>query len=223
MVRVVRVPLRVANSYLVIGEKTVIVDTGDPGFARGILRALAREKIRYEDISMIFITHGHVDHFGSVYELKRCLEHVPVVIQRQDEPFLTQGIQGPLYAKNGLAKLMKIKGKTLAVKERYGFTTDLTFSKQMDLRPYGVDGELLATPGHTLGSASLVLADGRAIVGDLLVKRYFLVGSATIPPFLQDTKACYESIKQLDKKGVHSYYPGHGGVIKRDQLDIDIA
>ncbi len=219
MTRLVRIPLRVANSYLVIGEKTIIVDTGDPGYAKGILRALSKEKIDRRDVSLIFITHGHIDHFGSVFELKRSID-APIVIQRHDEPYLNRGVQGPLYAKNRLAAFMKRIGGNFSVPKRYGFTADLTFDHHMDLQPYGVEGELIATPGHTLGSASLVLADGRAIVGDLLVRRYFLAGPPAIPPFLQDGRAFYESIRRLDELGVHSYYPGHGGQIKREEFSL---
>ena len=64
--RVVRIPLRFANSYLVIGEKTIIVDSGDPGFSRGILQAMEKNEVKKTDISLIFITHGHIDHYGSV-------------------------------------------------------------------------------------------------------------------------------------------------------------
>jgi flavorubredoxin len=35
MLKVIRVPLRLANSYLVRGDRTIVVDTGDPGFSRG--------------------------------------------------------------------------------------------------------------------------------------------------------------------------------------------
>ncbi|MFO7633107.1 MAG: MBL fold metallo-hydrolase, partial [Caldilinea sp.] len=38
-----------------------------------------------------------------------------------------------------------------------------------DLRSFGVDGRVFATPGHTPGSISILLDSGDAIVGDLLM------------------------------------------------------
>ncbi|MEA1959730.1 MAG: MBL fold metallo-hydrolase [Bacillota bacterium] len=216
-VKIERVRLRAANSYLVMGEKTIIVDTGDPGYSEGILKAIKRHHLKKVDISLIFITHGHVDHFGSVYELKRKLD-VPVVMQENDVPYLVDGVQAPLYPINGLAKAIKRIGKDLHVKERYDLVPDYTFDEELDLQPFGIKGKLLATPGHTLGSASLVLVDGRAVTGDLLIRKHFLSGEPLAPAFLHDFGLFKASMKKLQDEGVHTYYPGHGKAISKKEI-----
>ncbi|MEN6351583.1 MAG: MBL fold metallo-hydrolase [Syntrophomonas sp.] len=216
-IRIVRVPLRVANSYLVIGEKTIIVDTGDPGFSKHILRALKVNDLKKSDVSMIFLTHGHIDHFGSVYELKRHLD-VPVAIQRIDEPYLLEGIQAPLYPQNTLARFIKAVGKDMKVKKRYGLKAEIIFDEELDLNDYGVDARAISTPGHTLGSASLILKPGAAIVGDLLVHKYLLFGKALKPPFCHDKLKHSESIRRLLDMGITMFYPGHGKAIHKDEL-----
>lgn len=215
--RVVRVPLRVANSYLLIGDQTIIVDTGDPGFSRQILNALQAHDLKRSDVSMIFLTHGHIDHFGSVYELKRQLD-VPVAIHRTDVPYLLDGIQAPLYPQNKLAGIIKTVGQDMQVKKRYGLKADIVFDDELDLHDYGVDAQAVATPGHTLGSASLVMKPGEAIVGDLLVHKYLLFGQAFKPPFLHDATKHSESMRKLLEMGVTVFYPGHGKAIHKREL-----
>ncbi len=207
--KVVRIPLRVANSYLLIDKKTIIVDSGDPGFSSGILKAMQENEVKKSDVSMIFLTHGHIDHFGSVYELKRKLD-VPIAIQENDLPYFINGTQAPLYPTHALAALIKAIGQNMQVKKRYGIEAEIVFDQDLDLKEYGVDALAVATPGHTLGSASVVLPQGSAVVGDLLVRKYLLYGQAAQPPFLHDGQKHAESMRKLYGMGVKEFYLGHG-------------
>jgi len=215
--RVVRVPLRVANSYLVIGRQTIIVDTGDPGYSQRILNAIKTNDLKKSDIAMILLTHGHIDHFGSVYELKRQLD-VPVAIQRIDEPYLLAGTQAPLYPRNAAARFIKAIGRDMQVKKRYDLQADIVFDDELDLSDFGLDAQVVATPGHTLGSSSLVLPNGIALVGDLLVHKHFLFGEPCPPPFLHDIKKHAESMRRLKNMGVVKFLPGHGQAIHLKEL-----
>lgn len=215
--RAVRIPLRVANSYLVTGDKTIIVDTGDPGYSPKILQALQANNIKKSDVSMILLTHGHIDHYGSVYELKRQLD-VPVAIHKIDEPYLLSGTQAPLYPTHAGARIIKTIGGDMQVKKRYGLQADIVFEEELDLNEYGVDARVVATPGHTLGSASLVMPNGKAVVGDLLVRRYLLFGGAGRPPFLHDKTRHTESVQKLLAMGMVEFLPGHGPAISLHEL-----
>ncbi|HHV16945.1 MAG TPA: MBL fold metallo-hydrolase [Gelria sp.] len=217
--RVVRIPLRFANSYLVIGEKTIIVDSGDPGFSRGILQAMEKNEVKKTDISLIFITHGHIDHYGSVFELKREID-APIAIHRLDAPYFNQGIQAPLYPLNPIASAIKLVGKNLRVKKRYGIKADIEFKEKLELQEFGVQGLIIPTPGHTLGSASLFLPDKRAITGDLIVWQYLFRGKPRPAPFLHDRNKFVKSINILKGRGIKTIYPGHGPSI--DTSDIRI-
>ncbi|MGS0763872.1 MBL fold metallo-hydrolase [Syntrophomonas curvata] len=215
--RIIRIPLRFANSYLVAGEKTIIVDTGDPGFSRGILRAMQKNDIKKSDISLIFITHGHIDHYGSLFELKKSID-VPVAIQRLDAPYLNQGVQAPLYPVNPVAGAVKLVGKNLKVKKRYGIKADIAFNNRVELEKYGIKGLILPTPGHTLGSASLFLPDGRAITGDLIVRKHLFRGKPCPAPFMHDRSRFNKSMNLLKGRGVKVIYPGHGGPINAGDI-----
>lgn len=216
-VRIIRIPLRFANSYLVAGEKAIIVDTGDPGFSRRILKAMRENDIKKSDISLIFITHGHIDHYGSLFELKKSID-APVAIQRLDAPYLNRGTQAPLYPVDLLASAIKLVGKNLKVKKRYGIRADITFNNRLELEKYGVKGLILPTPGHTLGSASLFLPGGRAITGDLIVRKGLFGGKPCPAPFMHDRGKFNRSMNLLKGRGVKVIYPGHGGPINTSDI-----
>ncbi|HPT69596.1 MAG TPA: MBL fold metallo-hydrolase [Syntrophomonas sp.] len=208
--KVVRIPLRAANSYLLIDQKTIVVDSGDPGFSSGILKALRVNGVNKSDVSMIFLTHGHIDHFGSTYELRKKLD-VPIAIQRIDLPYFLNGTQAPLYPTNGVAAVIKAVGRNMQVKKRYGIKADIVFDEELDLKSYGVDALAIATPGHTLGSASVVVPEeSAAIIGDLLVRKNFLFGQPCKPPFMHDAEKHADSMRKLIDMGVKTFYPGHG-------------
>lgn len=215
--RIVRIPLRFANSYLVIGEKTIIVDSGDPGFSKGILEAMEKNEIKKSDISLIFITHGHIDHYGSVFELRRKID-APIAIHRLDAPYLKQGIQAPLYPLNPLAGAIKLVGQHLKVKKRYGIEADIVFKEKLEMQEFGVQGLIIPTPGHTLGSASLFLPDGRAVTGDLIVREYLFTGKPRCAPFLHDRSKFIKSMNTLKGRGVKTIYPGHGAPIDTSEI-----
>lgn len=214
--KVTRVPLRLANSHLVSGNKTIIVDAGDPGFSRGVYRAMQREGINRSDISLIFITHGHIDHYGSVFALKKAL-NVPVAIHRLDLTYLENGIQAPLYPLNRPAAMLKRIGQDMRV--RHGnFKADIVIDDQLDLTQFGVEGVILPTPGHTLGSASIFLPDGRAVTGDLILRRYLFRGPAERCGFLHDKEKYHQSVNLLKQRGVNKIYPGHGAPINMEPV-----
>lgn len=217
-VKIIRIPVFLANSYLLVGEKNaIIVDTGDPGHSHDILKAMAANDVTPAMVSLIHITHGHVDHYGSVYELKKMVD-APVAIHSDDLPYLLQGIQAPLYPTNNLARCLKAVGGNFKVRRRYNLQSEIILNEPMDLNTFGIAGKIIATPGHTLGSSSLILEDGRAFTGDLLVHERFLRGRPVRPPFMHDLHKHRESIQKLIKEGVTSIYPGHGTPFGMDQV-----
>lgn len=93
------------NAYLVRsgGATWVVVDTGPPGNARRILAAMDQHGISAGEVSLILLTHGHFDHFGSALELQRLLYDsanrkvrqagkpamVPIAMHSADRPYVS--------------------------------------------------------------------------------------------------------------------------------------
>ena len=65
------------------------------------------------------------------------------------------------------------------------------------LKKLGINGAIVATPGHSDDSMSLVLDEGMAFIGDLT------------PLSLGDEKV-KQSWEKLKELGVNTFYAGHG-------------
>lgn len=80
---------------------------------------------------------------------------------------------------------------------------------------YGVAGRIMHIPGHTAGSISVVLDDGQAIVGDVLMGGYWGGNLLARRPnwhyFAQDFSQTQASLVAILETGAHTLYIGHGG------------
>jgi hydroxyacylglutathione hydrolase len=86
---------------------------------------------------------------------------------------------------------------------------------------FGIPGKVVYTPGHTMGSVSVLLETGDAFVGDLAMSGFPVRFNPGPPVFAEDTKRVKESIRMLLERGAKTFYPGHGKpfaaeVIKKD-------
>jgi len=89
---------------------------------------------------------------------------------------------------------------------------DIAFDNDIDLREFGVDGKIIHTPGHTEGSSSLILSDGKAIIGDLMVGGIFFKKVPHCPLFVSDISKLKESIKKVILSSQKIIYTSHGGL-----------
>ncbi|MEJ5224419.1 MAG: MBL fold metallo-hydrolase, partial [Anaerolineales bacterium] len=162
--KITPIKLSFSNAYLLTGRKTVIVDTGMPGEEAKILRAAEKVGIQTSDISLILHTHGHVDHAGSTAALVKRLG-APTAVHRADEDMMRTGTMRPLMALNAEGRLIL----PLVNRPFPPAAPDLLVDDTFDLTAFGVEGRILPTPGHTAGSISILLPDGAAIVGDVMM------------------------------------------------------
>ncbi len=66
-----KVNLGMVNAYILDEEELTLIDTGVPGSAEKILGALEKLGHAPEEVKHILVTHLHMDHTGSLAELKR--------------------------------------------------------------------------------------------------------------------------------------------------------
>jgi hydroxyacylglutathione hydrolase len=219
---ITQIKLGFSNAYLLTGRKTVIVDTGMPGEEDKIMRAAAKVGVRQADISLILHTHAHVDHAGSTAALAKRLG-VPTAVHPADAAMLQAGQMNPLTPLRLEARLIK----PLVDKPFPPVTPDLLLNDAFDLHAFGVEGRILSTPGHTAGSVSLLLPDGTAVVGDVLMGG--VMGGALFGArpnyhyFAEDVTAVRASIETLLAAGVHTFYVGHGGPLRRADVEKRFA
>jgi glyoxylase-like metal-dependent hydrolase (beta-lactamase superfamily II) len=142
-----------------------LVDAGIPGTERAILRRM--RKIGREDLKLVFVTHAHIDHYGSAAALRR-LTGAALAVHRADAEALARG-DSPIGSARGFGRvvlgLMRWGGKVPRVEAT---PADLILADGDPLDLSGSSATVLHTPGHTDGSSCLIV-DGRlAFAGDLL-------------------------------------------------------
>jgi hydroxyacylglutathione hydrolase len=210
------VRLGIANAYIVRQEGTILVDTGGPGSETAILDAAKDLGIAPEDIRLILLTHGHGDHAGSALELRERTGS-KVAVHRDDAEKVRHGNQGKLRA---ACLTGRVLGPLFGGKKALypPLEPDIIIGDSLDLRPFGVDGTVLPTPGHTPGSVSVFLANGEAIVGDLIFPS--ITSEKPCPPFwADDPDGVKRSIGIVQARRPGKVYTGHGGPFSSEAIE----
>ncbi len=207
-----------ANVFIIVGEKTIIVDAGLDGSTDKILNLLEENNIKKEDVSLILITHAHPDHCLNVKDLKETL-NVPVAISAIEAHYLEEGTFAPVKPRTFAGKIIYKLLHSLHKSHNKTISPEIRFDKELDLNQFGVEGKVLLTPGHTLGSSSVFLDNGLCVISDMLLqlpmsKKPKLSLSAVNMDLLR------QSIKEVILSNSKFLYTSHGegwdmGLIKK--------
>ncbi len=209
----VRIKGAISNCYLLLGNRPVLVDTGAPGDLPRIMAALKSHQIEPPQLALILLTHGHSDHAGNAAELQRRSAR-PVAMHANDAALARLGENGVLAVQSELGRLIRP-----FVDEPFpAFEPDILFREPFSLEPYGVRGNVVPTPGHTLGSVSVVLDTGEAIIGDVLRGSMVWPNRARPHFFCNDPELNTRSIVRLAREGLLRCHPGHFGSFPGSQL-----
>lgn len=197
--------LGMVQAYLLVCDQgLILVDAGMPGLANRVLRkisALGRRELR-----LIYITHAHIDHYGSAAAIRRATA-APIAIHSADEAAMSQG-ESPLGETRGKGRIV---GSFMPLAERLiplePTKPDIVMKDGDELSDFGVNANVVHTPGHTLGSSSLIVEDKIAFVGDLLSS----VGKPHAQRlFAQNWSAIEQSVNRLKSMQLECIYTGHG-------------
>ncbi|MCC7053884.1 MAG: MBL fold metallo-hydrolase [Gemmatimonadaceae bacterium] len=221
--RVHRLPLDGTNAYVISGEHHVLVDTGPARSRTQLLDALAGLGLGGDDLSLVLATHAHATSVGNAAYLQRMF-HVPLAVHGADAPILASGLDRAVGFAKPLGSLMRWFGDS-----RFeAAPPDVVFGHTLSLHLFGTEGTVVHTPGHTIGSASVVLPTGDAIVGDLLMGGWF--GGRLLPRrparhyLAEMPQRVARSLALLNRLGVQRLHPGTGDVLQMDDVrDLIIA
>jgi len=205
---VIQVRMGMVSSFLVRQEGAILVDTGYPGSENTILDALSKEGIAPRDIRLILLTHGHGDHAGSAAKLKE-MTGARVAVHENDSDKLRTGNQGSLHATCLSGILFSL---VLGVGRKPAYPPlepDIVFTDLLDLKPFGIQGMVVPTPGHTPGSVSVILENGDAIVGDLIMPA-IPSGRPGLPYWAEDREEAKKSIRKVLSYQPDRIFLAHG-------------
>lgn len=209
-------PFGAVNTYLIQGERTIIVDTGVPGSSRRILHHLDLLQIPMKKVALILLTHRHVDHAGSALELRNHLQ-VPIALHPLDhEPLRT----GQIIRPTATGLYGQIFMQTSVWNQPIPpFAADVLLKDHFDLQEYGVNAEVFHTPGHTPGHISIQVAKRDIIAGDALAGYWIHPSKPGYPPFHDHLHDALRSARALlDRKPEHIHV-GHGGPLHHPRAD----
>lgn len=216
-IRIIPVRFNNVHGYIVAqGDHALMIDTGYEGMKDQVSEALGKAGLSEKNLELIILTHTHFDHAGGARSLMN-ETGARLAVHYLEAEYLGKGRTPIPPGTRWKARLISFFGRTFYRKiEKYTpVDADILIEDDFSLKSFGISGKVIHTPGHTKGSVSVILDNGAAIVGDVMMgvslKEHF-------PPFAWDRKQVLESWERLLATGSKVFYPAHGHRLKREEI-----
>jgi hydroxyacylglutathione hydrolase len=213
------IKLGVACCYVLQAQGTILIDGGAPKQARNFMKGIESLSINPKDIRLIVITHGHWDHIGSTKDIKE-ITGAKIALHRNEKDWLEKSLM-PLPP--GVTLWGRIFAKIMAMfmplVQVPATNVDVVLGdEEASLAEYGIPGRIIPTPGHSMGSVSVLLETGDAFVGDLAMNGLPMRVGPGLPIFAEDLQKVKRSWQVLLEKGAKTVYPAHGKPFPADAI-----
>jgi len=206
MNKIERIQCGNGNCYLVCeGNDAILVDTARTPFRDKILNICSQK-----NVTLIVLTHGHIDHIQNAAYLANKL-NVPIAMSKTDYELSKDNMKEPLFAHGILGKLvLALSMKSFEHDIIEPFESTIFLREGDSLENYGVQATVLELPGHTKGSIGLKIEESDLIAGDALMNMFYPTKS-----MLYGNKAAMEkSAKKISGYDNATIYFGHGKPVK---------
>jgi glyoxylase-like metal-dependent hydrolase (beta-lactamase superfamily II) len=198
------------QAFLLKGERTILIDAGIPGQVKRFLGVLAATNTRPEEIDLLLLTHGHFDHMGLSKEIVD-LTGAQTAIHHLEKDWLETGIAPLPPGSTTWGKILASMTKFLPEMRVPATKVDIVIGDEgLSLQEFGIPGQVVYTPGHTMGSMSVLLENGDTVVGDLAMSAKFMRLSPGFPIFAENPELVKPSWQKLLDLGAKTIYPAHG-------------
>jgi hydroxyacylglutathione hydrolase len=197
--------LGTVNSYLVeTGSGFILIDSGSSSQRAKIEQALKEAGCKPGDLKLIVLTHGDFDHTGNAAYLKWVFG-ARIGMHADD---IGMAANGDMFASRRPQNW--IVRKIAPVMFRFGkedqFEPDVFLEDGDLLTPYGLEAQVISTPGHSRGSISILTDKGDLFCGDLFEN----VKQPGLGEIMDDVGQAKASANRLAEMEVCTVYPGHG-------------
>ena len=209
---VYQITTRGVNEILIAEEELTLVDTGFRGSSAKIISLIHSLRRSVEEITLIILTHNHLDHAGGLAELRR-LTSAKVAVHKADISALNDELLYPKIIRN----LLHIPPFSMLRPLAYAEPSEVEIQLEGGevLSPLG-GLKVIHTPGHTPGSISLFsVKEKLLIVGDALNNRH---KNIRLPPKMvsTDLTQAVDSVKRIAQLDFDVLCFGHGRPLTKD-------
>ncbi|MDU0200995.1 MBL fold metallo-hydrolase [Paenibacillus sp. MAH-36] len=199
-------------------KESILIDTGMPGSAPGILELIQRAGIR-QRLSTILLTHQDIDHIGGLPTFKADIPGLLVYAHEKDQAVI-----------NGKQPMVKVQLErlagllaTLPKKTQSDFKAAFVKPTSANVNRIKVDGETLPfaggikmihTPGHTPGHVCFYHLPSKTLVaGDaMVIENGELKGP--VEALTPDLRTALQSLKKFKMYDIENVICYHGGRLR---------
>ena len=161
------------------------MDVGWPGGMQDLKWSFASEGLSVKEVTHVLVTHYHIDHGAIAQEMKD--KGAKLIVLESQREYLN------------LQKML-VQRTSIFHEINPNDNVDLTFREsRVFLKTLSINGEIIATTGHSPDHVTLVLDEGIAFTGDLPSENASPEGSVA-----------FENWQRLRSMNVRKIYPAHG-------------
>ncbi|GAA4464971.1 MBL fold metallo-hydrolase [Nemorincola caseinilytica] len=187
MIQVISITINAVNLYLLdTGACRFLIDTGFPGSMPALGRALRQYGLKVRNIDYVMVTHFHIDHAGSLQELKD--EGVRAMVVDVQQPFIAP-MEHMAAGKWPYRPLRCDDNMLISATDARNFLAGI-----------GIMGNIIPVSVHSEDSVCMLLDMGAVFTGDL-------PAPALATAYGTAAEATWHMLKEM---GANTVYPGHG-------------
>jgi glyoxylase-like metal-dependent hydrolase (beta-lactamase superfamily II) len=196
------------NGYLVKNDVGFfLIDTGVSAKREELDQLLNRAGCRPENLKLIILTHGDVDHVNNCAHLREKYG-TKIAMNRGDSEMVATGNMGSnRKAKPDKYSFMFRMIMFFSKDEKFEtFKPDILLENDQSLLEYGLDARVIELKGHSEGSIGVLTAEGELFCGDLLIN----FGKPDYHFIIFEMPVAKKSVEKLKGLPIKTIYPGHG-------------
>jgi hydroxyacylglutathione hydrolase len=200
----------ITRCYVIQDKGTMMVDSGPPGNLGSFVVAMQKLHLDPKQIKLIVHTHGHWDHIALAKAIKEATG-AQIALHEPDKEWLEKSLHflPPGVTPWGRFLIWSLSGYMRSA-DIPATPVDIALRDDFSLAPFGIPGKVLFTPGHTMGSVSVLLDTGDAFVGDLAMNGLPFRLNPGLTILAESMQKVKESWKLLLDGGAKTVHPEHG-------------